>query len=161
MRVYIVWVKGNKVTLKIFQVECFTSTSQEGLTREALMKLTAWHDPSASSHVLLTWLFRGQASSETLAKSTCSIFDQLNTKPTTIESHKIQGTKLKQLQHFLSWNKTNIKYSCKSQLYNYILLEDYRLHDELGIYIQMNSIEIFNIQDPSTTSRLSAKKTMY
>ena len=23
-----------------------------------------------------------------------------------------------QLQHFLSWNKANIKYSCKSQLYN-------------------------------------------
>ena len=30
----------------------------------------------------------------------------------------MQGTKLKQLQHFLSWNKANIKHSCKSQLYN-------------------------------------------
>ena len=29
----------------------------------------------------------------------------------------MQGKKLKQLQHFLSWNKTNIKHSCKSQLY--------------------------------------------
>ena len=29
----------------------------------------------------------------------------------------MQGKKLKQLQHFLSWNKANIKYSCKSQLY--------------------------------------------
>ena len=27
---------------------------------------------------------------------------QLNTKPNTIKSHKIQGNKLKQLQHFLS-----------------------------------------------------------
>ena len=29
----------------------------------------------------------------------------------------MQETKLKQLQHFLLWNKANIKYSCKSQLY--------------------------------------------
>ena len=42
---------------------------------------------------------------------------QLNTKPNTIKSHKIKGTKLKQLQNFLSWNKVNIKHSCKSQLY--------------------------------------------
>ena len=35
-----------------------------------------------------------------------------------IKSHKIQGTKLKQLQHFLSQNKANIKHSCKSQLHN-------------------------------------------
>ena len=46
------------------------------------------------------------------------ILHQLNAKPNTIKSHKIQGNKLKQLQHFLSWNKANIKYSCKSQLYN-------------------------------------------
>ena len=45
------------------------------------------------------------------------ILHQLNTKFNTIKSHKIQGKKLMQLQHFLSWNKTNIKYSCKSQLY--------------------------------------------
>ena len=42
---------------------------------------------------------------------------QLNIKPNTIKSYKIQGTKLKQIQHFLSWNKADIKYSCKSQLY--------------------------------------------
>ena len=41
MRVYIVWVKGKKVTLKILQAKCFTSTLREGLTRETLMKLTA------------------------------------------------------------------------------------------------------------------------
>ena len=43
---------------------------------------------------------------------------QLNSKPNTIKSHKVQGYKLKQLQHFLLWNKTNTKHSCKSQLYN-------------------------------------------
>ena len=43
---------------------------------------------------------------------------QLNTKPNTIKSYKVQGYKLKQLQHFLSWNKANIKHSYKSQLYN-------------------------------------------
>ena len=44
---------------------------------------------------------------------------QLNTKSNTIKSHKIQGTRLKQIQHFLSWNKANIKHSCKSQLYTF------------------------------------------
>ena len=52
----------------------------------------------------------------------CSILHQLNTKSSTIKSHKIQGTKLKKLQHFLSQNKANIKYSCKSQFYNLALL---------------------------------------
>ena len=75
--------------------------------------------------MLLTWLFRGLASRKTLVKSTCSsntcsILHQLNTTLNTTKSHKIQGTKLKQLQHLLSWNKTNIKHSCKSQLYKYI-----------------------------------------
>ena len=32
----------------------------------------------------------------------------------------MQGTKLMQLQHFLSWNKANIKHSCKLQLYKLI-----------------------------------------
>ena len=58
MRVYIVWVKGKKVTLKILQAECFAIILPEGLTRETLAKLTAWHDSSASSYVLLTWLLR-------------------------------------------------------------------------------------------------------
>ena len=46
-------------------------------------------------------LFRSLASRELLAKSTDSSLSlslhQLNTKPNTIKSHKIQGTKLKQL----------------------------------------------------------------
>ena len=49
--------------------------------------------------------------------NSCSILHQINTKYNTIKSHKIRGTKLKQLQHFLSWNKANVKHSCKSQIY--------------------------------------------
>ena len=51
----------------------------------------------------------------------CLILHHLNTKPNTIKSHKTQGNKLMQLQNFLSWNKANIKYSCKSQLYPHSL----------------------------------------
>ena len=72
---------------------------------------------SCAPHVL----FCGLASRELLAKSTnlqiSLSLHQLNTKLKTIKSHKIQGTKLEQLQHFLSWNKANIKHSCKSQIY--------------------------------------------
>ena len=83
--------------------------------------MIGWHDSSAFNHVLQTWPFRrylySQASRETaLIFIACLIFHQLNTKPDTIKSHKIQGNNLLQLQHFLSWNKANIKYSCKSQL---------------------------------------------
>ena len=38
MRVYIVWVKGKKVTLEILQVESFVDTSRDGLSREVLAK---------------------------------------------------------------------------------------------------------------------------
>ena len=41
IRVYILWVKGKKVTLKILQVERFASISREDLTRETITKLTA------------------------------------------------------------------------------------------------------------------------
>ena len=57
MRVYIVWVKGKKVTLKILQAECFVTTSREGLTRETLAKTTAWHDSLASSLALSRVIF--------------------------------------------------------------------------------------------------------
>jgi len=39
---------------------------------------------------------------------------QINTKPITIKSHKIQVNKLMQLQHFLLWNKTNINVMWKT-----------------------------------------------
>jgi len=51
----------------------------------------------------------------------CLILHQLNTKLNTIKSHKIQVNKLMQLQHFLLWNKANIKHSCKSQLYTFYI----------------------------------------
>ena len=118
MKVYIIWVKGKKVTLKIFKAESFTGWPFLRNTRKtnSLARLFNFQ------HVLLTWLFCRQASRKTLTKSTCSsntclILHQLNTKPNTIKSHKIQGTKLKQLQCFLSQNKANIKHNCKSQLY--------------------------------------------
>ena len=113
MRVYIVWVKGKKVTLK----KSFRQrVSRVSPSCETHAKLIAWCDSSASSMCFSRDSFAGRLR-ETLAKSTCSsntcsILHQLNTKPNTIKSHKIQENKLMQLQHFLSWNKTNIKYSC-------------------------------------------------
>ena len=103
MKVYIVWVKGKKVILKILQAESFAGWpfSRDTCETDSLARLFSFQ------HVLFMWLFRGQASRKTLMKSTCSsntcsILHQFNTKPNTIKSHKIQGTKLKQLQHFLS-----------------------------------------------------------
>ena len=37
-------------------------------------------------------------------------FFAILSKPNTIKSYKIQGKNLLQLQHFLSWNKANIKH---------------------------------------------------
>ena len=59
IKIYIVWVKGKKVTLKIFQEECFMTTSRKGLTHGTLTKLTVWYDSLASSHTLFTWLLAG------------------------------------------------------------------------------------------------------
>ena len=110
---------------KIFQAECFTTILQEGLTRETLTKTIAWHDSSASSHVLLTCPFCGNPSRDLVTRCTdlqlSLSIHQLNTKPNTIRSQKIQGTKLKKLHHFLSWNKANIKHSCKSQIYTFLI----------------------------------------
>ena len=84
--------------------------------------MIAWNDSSASSHVLLTCPCHRNPSRELVAKCTnlhlSLSLHQLNTKPNIIKSYKIQGTKLKQLQHFLSWNKAKIKHRCKSQLYS-------------------------------------------
>ena len=50
-----------------------------------------------------------------VARSTVLInFHQLNTKPITIKSHKIQENKLMQLQHFSSWKKANINVMWKT-----------------------------------------------
>ena len=50
------------------------TTSWEGLTRKTLAKMIVWHDSSASSHMLLTRLFRGLSSRELLIKSNDSSF---------------------------------------------------------------------------------------
>ena len=72
MRVYIVLVKGMKVTLKNLQVKNFAGTLQDGLSHEVLAKYNLDLDFSASSNVLLTWPFRGnlysQVSSELIVK---------------------------------------------------------------------------------------------
>ena len=55
MRVYIIWMKGKKVTLKILQVESFVDTSRVGPSRETLAKLIAQHItlqlPACASHM--------------------------------------------------------------------------------------------------------------
>ena len=121
MRVYIVWVKDKEVTHKnplgrIFR-DCLAGRPYPWDTRknDSLPRLFSFQ--SCAPHVL----FHDLASRELLAKSTdlqisLNLY-QLNIKPNTIKCQKIQGTKLEQLQHFLLWNKANIKHNCKSQLY--------------------------------------------
>ena len=124
--VYIVWVNGKKVTLKKPSGKMF---------HEYFVGRPYPRDTRETNN--LAWLFSFQScafqvpfSREPFSRDTrepmvklhwflilCSILHQLNTKAKTIKSHKIQGTKLKQIQHFLSWNKANIKHSWKSQLY--------------------------------------------
>ena len=124
MRVYIVWVKGKKIALKILQAQSFAGTSQDDLSREVLAKFSLILDISASNMYFSCGLFAETLLTNFLRDSRKTalifivslIFHQLNTKLNTIKSHKIQGTKLMQLHYFLSWNKINIKYSYKSQL---------------------------------------------
>ena len=49
IRVYIVQVKGKKVTLKILQAQSFAGISRVGPSCETLVKLIAWHNFLASS----------------------------------------------------------------------------------------------------------------
>ena len=119
MWVYIVWVKGNKVTLKnpLGKMFCHYLTGRPYLwdTRETDSLARLFSFQSCASHVATTLV---SFSRNPLTFQLSLSLHQLNTKPNTIKSYKIQETKLKQLQHFLSWNKTNIKHSCKSQIYN-------------------------------------------
>ena len=101
MKVYIVCVKSREVTLKkplgrMF-CDCLAGRSypRDTCENDSLARLFSFQ--SCAPHVL----FRGLASRELLAKSTdlqiSLSLHQLNTKPNTIKSYKIQGTKLKQL----------------------------------------------------------------
>ena len=129
MRVYIVWVKGMKVTLKILQAKSFVDTSRDGLSREVLAKYSLALNSSASSICFSCALFAGTFLVNFLWAShkialifiSCSILHQFNTKSNTIKSHKIQENNLMHLQHFLLWNKVNIKHSYKSQFYIYFI----------------------------------------
>ena len=120
MRVYIVWVKNKKDTFKnplgrMF-LDYLTRRSYPWDIREndSLARLFSFQ--SCAPHMAL---LRVSYSRNPLILYLSLILHKLNTKPNTIKSHKIQGNKLKQLQHFLSWNKANIKHSCKSQLYKH------------------------------------------
>ena len=122
MKVYIVWVKGKKVTLKNPSGRTFRNYlagrpySRDTRENDSLAWLFSFQS------CVLTCPFYRNPSRELVAKCTdlqlSLSLHQLNTKLNTIKSHKIQRTKLKQLQYFFSWNEANIKYSCKSQLYN-------------------------------------------
>ena len=123
MRVYIVWVKGKKVTLENppgMEFRGFLARRPYPQdTHEILQVGMTLQLSTCASHVALSQVSFLWASGEIhLFFNSCSILHQLNTKSNIIKSHKIQGPKLKQSQHFFSWNKANIKYSCKSKLYN-------------------------------------------
>ena len=119
MRIYIIWVKSTKVTLKNLpdKMLCDYLVGRPYLrdTRETDSLARLFSFQSCASHVATTLV---SFSRNPLTFQLSLSIHQLNTKPNTIKSYKIQETKLKQLQHFLSWNKTNIKHSCKSQIYN-------------------------------------------
>ena len=106
MRVYIVWVKGIRVTLKISTVSAFRGSSHELATsRDKLQNTLTLQLPACAPHMT----FVGCTTREPSCKiNFLSNLDQLNTKLITNKSHKIEGNKLMQLQHFLSWNKANI-----------------------------------------------------
>ena len=118
MKVYIVWVKGRKVTLKKPPGRMFRNYlagrpyPRDIRENDSLARLFSFQ--SCAAHVVLSRL---SFSRNPLILHLSLSLHQLNTKPNIIKSHKIKGTKLEQLQHFLSWNKANIKHSCKSQLY--------------------------------------------
>ena len=94
MMVYIVQVKGKKVTLKILQAKCLVGTLRDGLSREVLTKCSLALDSSTSNMcfsrepLLANFL---QASCEiALIFISSLILHQFNTKPNTSKSHKIQ-----------------------------------------------------------------------
>ena len=67
MRVYIIWVRGKKVTLKILQVESFMGTLQDGLSRKVFAKCSLTLDSSTSSMCFSCGLFVGTFTHELLA----------------------------------------------------------------------------------------------
>ena len=64
LRVYIVWVKGKKVTLKNPPGKMFHDYLVGRPYPRDTRKNDSLHNSLASNHMLLTWLFRGLASRE-------------------------------------------------------------------------------------------------
>ena len=99
IKVYRVWMKGKKVTIKILQIESFAGTLWDGLFCKVFAKCSLTLDSSASSmcfsHALfartfLTNLLRASRKI-TVIFILCLILHRLNSKLNTIKSHKIQG----------------------------------------------------------------------
>ena len=85
MRVYIVWVKGKKVTLKILQIESFAGTSRDGLSCKVLTKCSLALDFSASSMCFSCDLFAETFTHELLAsqwRNYTNLHCMLNSSPT-------------------------------------------------------------------------------
>ena len=103
MRVYIVWVKGKKVTHKNPPGRMFRNylvrRPYSQVTRKTDSLAQFFSFQSCTSHVATSWV---SFSRNSLDLQLSLSLHQLNTKPNTIKSPKIQGNKLKQLQHFLS-----------------------------------------------------------
>ena len=139
-------MKGKKATLKNppGKMFCDYLVGRPYLRDTREIDSLAWlfNFQSYASHVATLWV--GFSRNPLNLQLSLSLH-QLNTKPNTIKSHKIQGTKLKQLQHFLLWNKTNIKHSCKSQLYRIVklLIHSFTIH----LLIMNNNIIICNHHD--------------
>ena len=100
MRVYIVQVKGKKVTFinlpgkefhKVSRWNALPARYSQNQQPGMIFQL-----PTCAFHVALSQVSFSQASREIyLFFNSCLILHQLNTKPNTIKSHKIQETKLK------------------------------------------------------------------
>ena len=99
--VYIVWVKGIRIILKILQAKSFAGTSQDGLSHEILAKRSLTLNSLAFSMCFSRGLFAGTYSrilwaSRKIAQIFIAylILNQLNIKSNTIKSHKIQENKI-------------------------------------------------------------------
>ena len=133
-RAYIVWVKGKKVIYKNLlgrmSHDYLAGRPYPWDTRENDSLAQLFSFQSCAPHMPFPQEPFSRTSRKLVVKCTylqlSLSLHQLSTKPNTIKSHKIQGNKLKQLQHFLSWNEANIKHSCKSQLHTSVTYIYYR-----------------------------------
>ena len=108
MRLYIVRMKGKKVTLRnplgrMFR-DYLAGKPYSRDTRKTNSLARLFNFQSCASHMPFSREPFSQTSCELIVKCTdlqlSLSLHQLNTKLNTIKSHKVQGYKLKQLQHF-------------------------------------------------------------